>query len=53
MVTGHVYVPEDVAKEITPLSLPPPNDYYSPLSEKDIYKELKLRGYQYRYHTLK
>lgn len=49
VVTGHVRVPEDVSKEITPLPLPPPNETYAPLTEKDVYKELKLRGYNYRY----
>lgn len=49
VVTGRVYVPEDVAKEITLLPLVASTENYLPLSEKDVYKELKLRGYQYRY----
>lgn len=49
VVTGRVYVPEDVTKEITPLPIVPATEEFLPLTEKDVYKELKLRGYQYRY----
>lgn len=48
VVVGRVYVPDDVGREIVPLPIAPPSEEYLPLVEKDVYKELKLRGYQYR-----
>lgn len=49
IVTGRVYVPDDVAKEM--VDLPPPEKPTGKdlidMKGKDIYKELRLRGYNY------
>ncbi|GLV38468.1 Fatty acid synthase 3 [Carabus blaptoides fortunei] len=49
IVTGRAYIPEDISKEIIELHIPVPEmkDYYVPLNSRDIYKELRLRGYNY------
>lgn len=48
VVTGRLYVPTDINKEM--INMPPhpdePND--TDLYTKDIYKELRLRGYNYK-----
>lgn len=48
VVTGRLYIPTDVNKEM--IDMPPhpnePND--SDLTIKDVYKELRLRGYNYK-----
>ena len=52
IVTGRIYVPTDIQSELT--GLPPPvvdsqnNNDLIELSSKDIYKELRLRGYNYK-----
>lgn len=52
VVTGRIYIPDDINKES--LNLSPLQDHYNdqenflPLSAEDIYKELKLRGYNYK-----
>lgn len=50
IVTGRVYVPEDVSKEmvdLAPPEVPQPEDLLK-LTTRDIYKELRLRGYNYK-----
>lgn len=48
-VSGKIYSPDDISKEI--LDLPKPKEVSGsdilPLSSSDIYKELRLRGYDY------
>lgn len=48
VVTGRLYVPNDINKEM--INMPPqpdePND--TDLHTRDIYKELRLRGYNYK-----
>lgn len=50
IVTGRIYVPENINKEIVELEAP--EDETDPslvdLSGKDFYKELRLRGYNYK-----
>lgn len=48
VVTGRLYVPSDINKEMVDMPPQPdePND--SDLNMKDIYKELRLRGYNYK-----
>lgn len=50
IVTGRIYVPENINKEIVDLDAP--EDEIDPslveLSSKDFYKELRLRGYNYK-----
>lgn len=46
IVTGRAYVPQNVAKEMTSVELKTSEDF--PMSTKDIYKELRLRGYNYK-----
>lgn len=52
IVTGRIYVPEDINKEM--LTLDPPDDdleidsTHQELSSRDFYKELRLRGYNYK-----
>ncbi len=51
IVTGRIYVPEDIEAEC--VDLPPLEDKQTdtqllPLTGKDIYKELRLRGYNYK-----
>ncbi|XP_065219793.1 fatty acid synthase isoform X2 [Planococcus citri] len=51
IVTGRIYVPEDVNKEcinMPPLEDTPDNTEKLPLTNKDVYKELRLRGYNYK-----
>lgn len=54
VVTGRLYVPEDINKEmvnISDLDDSMENDASSdslPLTDKDVYKELRLRGYNYK-----
>lgn len=48
IVTGVVRIPEDIAKEKIPhILLQRDNNKEEIMKSKDIYKELKLRGYQY------
>lgn len=48
IVTGRAYVPEDITVESAKLpALKPSGDDVMPLNSRDIYKELKLRGYHY------
>lgn len=47
-VSGRISVPEDAAKEVLNLSLPKRKDEtLLPLETLDVYKELRLRGYDY------
>ena len=51
IVTGRIYVPEDVNKEC--VNMPPIEEKNNdpsmlPLSARDVYKELRLRGYNYK-----
>lgn len=47
-VTGRIREPEDVDKEHLPLvPIQPPQENYLPLSTADVYKDLRLRGYDY------
>lgn len=48
VVTGRLYTPSDVNKEMIDMSphADEPNDL--DLNSKDIYKELRLRGYNYK-----
>lgn len=50
IVTGKIFVPEDINKEI--VNLEPPEEESDPnllpMSSKDFYKELRLRGYNYK-----
>jgi len=50
VVTGSVQLPENITHEIVPLDPPEPllNDELLDLTSRDIYKELHLRGYNYR-----
>ncbi|KAL1110578.1 hypothetical protein AAG570_008106 [Ranatra chinensis] len=48
VVTGRIYVPDDIEKETSGLDITPPNDEELILSPKDIYKEFRLRGYNYK-----
>lgn len=50
VVTGTIRVTENPEAEIPslPIPLPPDNRDYQPLNQKDIYKELRLRGYNYK-----
>jgi fatty acid synthase len=50
IVSGSVYLPEDVSREIAPMECPKPvhgGDLLE-LTSRDIYKELRLRGYNYQ-----
>lgn len=51
IVTGRIYVPENIDKEC--VNMPPLKDTESkpdmlPLGSRDVYKELRLRGYNYK-----
>ena len=51
IVTGRIYVPDDVNKEC--INMPPIEDKNDdpsmlPLNARDVYKELRLRGYNYK-----
>lgn len=50
VVSGKISVPEDVSKEFLNLSLPDKENEPGvlPLENSDIYKELRLRGYDYQ-----
>lgn len=53
VVTGKIRVSEDPSNNKDQLKLPPPSTPVEtqqalPLNTKDVYKELKLRGYEYR-----
>jgi fatty acid synthase len=50
VVSGTVRVPENVSHERAPLEFfePKTSDSLLELSSRDIYKELRLRGYNYR-----
>ncbi|XP_039309372.1 fatty acid synthase-like [Solenopsis invicta] len=50
VASGNVYVSEAIAKdqlELLPPSITPIDDEILPLTSEDIYKELRLRGYEY------
>ena len=49
MVSGRIYVPEDIEKEQLDLPAPaqPTESELLPLRTPDIYKDLRLRGYDY------
>ncbi|KAK9497321.1 hypothetical protein O3M35_004661 [Rhynocoris fuscipes] len=47
IVTGKTYIPEDVNEEMINICAKETPDEFV-LSSKDIYKELRLRGYQYK-----
>lgn len=49
VVTGRAYVPEDVNKELLnlPEQTPSEGEDLITLDSRDVYKELRLRGYQY------
>jgi fatty acid synthase len=49
VVTGRIYAPEDVEKEQLDLPVPaqPADSQLLPLKTPDIYKDLRLRGYDY------
>lgn len=49
VVTGSVRLPENISREIVPLDPPEPlhDDDLLGLTSRDIYKELRLRGYNY------
>lgn len=46
-VSGKIYVPEDIENEELPLDAPEVDQTALPLKTNDIYKELRLRGYDY------
>lgn len=50
IVTGKIYVPDNINKEM--VNLDPPDDEIDPsqlpMTSKDFYKELRLRGYNYK-----
>lgn len=51
IVTGRIYVPENIDREC--VSMPPLKETETkpdtlPLSSRDVYKELRLRGYNYK-----
>nr|WIW72532.1 fatty acid synthase [Kerria lacca] len=51
IVTGRIYVPDDIEQEC--INMPPIEDKQSdpemlPLNGRDVYKELRLRGYNYK-----
>lgn len=51
IVTGRIYVPEDINREQVSVSPPeelPVDPELLPLSPRDVYKELRLRGYNYK-----
>jgi fatty acid synthase len=50
VVSGTVRIPDDVCHETASLKLcqPQTNDNLLELSSQDIYKELRLRGYNYK-----
>lgn len=49
MVSGRIYIPEDIEKEQLDLPVPaqPTESELLPLRTPDIYKDLRLRGYDY------
>lgn len=50
VVSGRIRITQTPEKEMISLPTPvaPKNGEFIPLSQKDIYKELRLRGYNYR-----
>lgn len=51
IVTGRIYVPDDINKEsvnMPPLEESPSDPEMLPLGSRDVYKELRLRGYNYK-----
>lgn len=51
IVTGRIYVAEDINKEcinMAPLENSSDDSEMLPLTNKDVYKELRLRGYNYK-----
>jgi fatty acid synthase len=50
IVSGSVYLPTDISREIVPMEPPKPvnDDELLELTTRDIYKELRLRGYNYQ-----
>lgn len=48
IVTGTVYASKSMTDDRHYLPLPVENEHYPPLNQKDIYKEFRLRGYNYR-----
>lgn len=47
-MTGRAYVPDDVADEMSLFDAPVACNNNFTMSSKDIYKELRLRGYNYK-----
>jgi fatty acid synthase len=49
VVTGSVQLPENISRETVPLDPPEPlnDDKLFELTSRDIYKELRLRGYNF------
>jgi len=51
VASGNIHVSEAIEKDQLKLplpSIPPTNEEILPLNTKDVYKELRLRGYEYR-----
>lgn len=50
VVNGSVHLPENISREIAPMEPPKPVhcDELLELTSRDIYKELRLRGYNYQ-----
>jgi fatty acid synthase len=50
IVSGSVHQPEDISREMAPMEPPKPvhGDDLLELTSRDIYKELRLRGYNYQ-----
>ncbi|XP_011695797.1 PREDICTED: fatty acid synthase [Wasmannia auropunctata] len=51
VVSGNIHVSETIEKDqlkLPPPPMPPNDEETLPLNTKDIYKELRLRGYEYR-----
>ncbi|CAB0015644.1 unnamed protein product, partial [Nesidiocoris tenuis] len=46
IVTGRCHVPQDVTRELTSVDFKSSGEY--PMSSKDVYKEFRLRGYNYK-----
>lgn len=47
-VTGRIYIPDDIESEQLELPEPYVEDNTLPLKTNDIYKDLGLRGYDYK-----
>lgn len=48
VVTGRLYIPTDVNKEMIDMPPHPDEPSDTDLNIKDVYKELRLRGYNYK-----